>query len=109
MVSSPPFPRISQLLASAETDPIPSRSRFVLPRADRKEHLRSSQAVKQKKRSENISNKLEARKNAKKGIKPKGDKKGMKKGGAGGARGGFEGKKGPKHSGSKPSAGKGGE
>ncbi|KAL7415971.1 surfeit locus protein 6-domain-containing protein [Mrakia frigida] len=79
--------------------------------ADRKEHLRSSQAVKQKKRSENISSRLEARKNIKKGIKPKGDKKSFKKD-SGPSRGGFEGKKGPKHSGSSGKSaggGKGGE
>lgn len=60
-------------------------------------------AVKQKKRSENISSRLEARKNTKKGIKPKGDKKSKKD------RGGFEGKA-PRHSGSAPSKGaKGGK
>lgn len=71
-------------------------------RADRKEQLRSTQEIKQKKRSDNISKKLEDRKNARKGIKPKGDKKSFKKaggpsGGSGGSksRGGFEGKKGP--------------
>ncbi|CED83055.1 Uncharacterized conserved protein [Phaffia rhodozyma] len=69
--------------------------------SDRKEKLKTTQAIKQKKRSENISSRLEARKNAKKGIKPKGDKKDYKKGGSkpsgGGhkSRGGFEGKKGP--------------
>lgn len=71
-------------------------------RADRKEQVKNVQAIKQKKRSDNIAGRLEARKNAKKGIKPKGDKKSFKAGGGGSkARGGFEGKKGPGFGGGK--------
>lgn len=51
----------------------------VMNRSDRKEELRNSQAVKAKKRNENISNRNEAKKNKKMGLKPKGDKGSNKK------------------------------
>ncbi|KAJ9105981.1 hypothetical protein QFC19_003316 [Naganishia cerealis] len=55
--------------------------------SDRKEELQNSQAVKAKKRNENITSRIDARKNKKLGLKPKGDKEKKK----GGGRPGFEG------------------
>ncbi|KAJ9119082.1 hypothetical protein QFC22_003573 [Naganishia vaughanmartiniae] len=55
--------------------------------SDRKEEIQNSQAVKAKKRNENITSRIDARKNKKLGLKPKGDKEKKK----GGGRPGFEG------------------